>query len=157
VIYVGARDGSIPLKTFGELQLVEDHLSWSPDCGAIAYTSSKSGSWDVWILDTHKGKSVRITTHPAKDQRPYWHPSGKKIFFLSYRSLQPDLWEFNILTGKAKQLTRDDLEENGLTMSRDGNRLAFRATDLEGASDLVFLDVTTRNRITLAARSRNIG
>ena len=60
VIYVGAPDGTMPLRNFADLDLAENHLSWSPDSGAIAYASAQSGSWDIWILDIKGGKSVHI-------------------------------------------------------------------------------------------------
>ncbi|NOZ22844.1 MAG: hypothetical protein GXP25_17340 [Planctomycetes bacterium] len=157
IIYIGAPDGTTPLRHFDDLGLAENHLAWSPDSGAIAYTSAKAGSWDIWVLDIRKGKSIRVTKHPAKDQRPHWHPSGKKILFLSYRSRQPDLWEFNIVTGKTRQLTNDKLEEDDVTLSRSGDCLAFRAVDTEGAASIMFLDAARGAPVELVPRSAELG
>ncbi|MEW6358786.1 MAG: tetratricopeptide repeat protein [Planctomycetota bacterium] len=157
ILYIGAPDGTIPLRRFDDLALAENHLSWSPDSGAIAYTSAKAGGWDIWVLDVRKGQSVRVTHHPAKDCRPHWHPSGKKIFFLSWRSRQPDLWEFDIVTGKARQLTDDALEETDVTLSRTGDCLAFAGVDTEGAASVMFLDVGRGGPVEIVPRSTQLG
>ena len=58
--------------------------SWSPDGRHLAFTSSRSGNWEVHIMDILSG-SVKQLTNSAKREghagSPDWSPNGKQIAY----------------------------------------------------------------------------
>jgi len=56
------------------------HPRFSPDAGRIAFTSDRSGSDDIWILDL---ETDSLTNHTKSDQpvfHPTWAPDGESIY-----------------------------------------------------------------------------
>ncbi|HEY4359755.1 MAG TPA: S41 family peptidase [Bryobacteraceae bacterium] len=58
---------------------------FSPDGTSIAFSSSRAGSYDVYVIPTAGGKPKQLTFHSADDMVVGWSPDGKKIIFQSNR------------------------------------------------------------------------
>ncbi len=56
---------------------------WSPDGRLIAYSSDRSGKFDIWIQQVSGGDPVQITKGPGHHWQPDWSPDGK---YIAYRS-----------------------------------------------------------------------
>jgi Tol biopolymer transport system component len=67
-------------------------LSISPDNKHIAYSCTKSGNNDIYIMPTTGGEPVRVTDHPASDFWPAWSWDGKWLAFLSNRNGEDNIW-----------------------------------------------------------------
>jgi Tol biopolymer transport system component len=59
--------------------------TWSPDGRFIAYSSDRSGNFDIWVQPVGGGNPVQVTHSPAHDWQPDWSPNGKAIIFRSER------------------------------------------------------------------------
>jgi len=59
--------------------------TWSPDGRFIAYTSDRSGNFDIWVQQVGGGNQLQITHSPAHDWQPDWSPDGSNIVFRSER------------------------------------------------------------------------
>ncbi|MEW6127370.1 MAG: winged helix-turn-helix domain-containing protein [Acidobacteriota bacterium] len=64
---------------------LESEPTWSPDGRLIAYTSDRSGNFDIWVQPVGEGNPVRITTSAAHDWQPDWAPEGNRLVFRSER------------------------------------------------------------------------
>jgi serine/threonine protein kinase len=53
---------------------------------AVAGFDSKTGTWDIWLMEVGRGGVSRFTTHPALDDMPIWSPDGSRIAFKSERN-----------------------------------------------------------------------
>ncbi|MEZ4649918.1 MAG: S9 family peptidase [Candidatus Eisenbacteria bacterium] len=53
--------------------------AWSPDGSRVAFLSSRSGSSEIWIMDSDGGEARRLTTLDASISEFVWHPSGRWI------------------------------------------------------------------------------
>src|SRR5262249_60690907 len=64
------------------------HLSpfFAPDDTHILYTSTRHGSYDVFVVSSHGGKPRRLTFDSASDMVTGWSPDGKQVLFASSRS-----------------------------------------------------------------------
>jgi TolB protein len=57
--------------------------SWSPDSTKLAFTSIRTGNWDLWMVDLTTGQTKQLTNHSAADVAPAWSPDGSRLAFLS--------------------------------------------------------------------------
>lgn len=89
----------------------------SPDGKKIVYSSFKSGTHDIWIMDIDGKSSTQLTTHSGHEISPCWSPNGKWIAysrggqigpesFTDYRTMEYwNIWIANIETGEHFQKT----------------------------------------------------
>ena len=71
-------------------------MDWSPDGTRIAYTSDRSGNYDLWVIPAAGGVSTQLTNEPARDIGPSWSPDGRQIAFTSDRTGQDELWVLTV-------------------------------------------------------------
>jgi serine/threonine protein kinase len=77
--------------TFGSPGTYDD-FRLAPDERRIAFASSSSDNRDVWVLDSVRGVTSRLTFDPAIDDPPMWSPDGHRIVWASNRSGAFDLY-----------------------------------------------------------------
>jgi Tol biopolymer transport system component len=109
--------------------------AWSPDGRQIAFTSDRSGNWDVWVIPATGGVATQITFDPTDDGAPCWSPDGAQIVFSSERSGNWDIWAIPATGGAATQITIHPGIDRDPDWSPDGNQVAF-ASDRSGNSDI---------------------
>jgi TolB protein len=102
---------SRPLTTEGREQPVE----WSPDGRQILYTSSRTGTGDVWIVPADSGSPRQLTQEIRNDWGPTFSPDGRWVAFLSDRGGQQDVWIVPAAGGEAIRVTDDAGRESDLT------------------------------------------
>ena len=69
-----------------------DDFRLAPDQRRIVFANSSSGNRDVWILDSVRGVTSRLTFDPAVDDPPMWSPDGLRVVWASNRSGAFDLY-----------------------------------------------------------------
>ena len=52
----------------------------------IAFTSTRDGNEEIYVMDGDGRNQKRVTVNPAKDWLPTWSPDGAKIAFVSNRN-----------------------------------------------------------------------
>lgn len=77
--------------------------AWSPDGTQVAFASTRSGNWELHLVEIATGQEKRLTDHPAADFAPAWSPDGKQIAFLSDRE---GAWAVYILDVKSGQVQK---------------------------------------------------
>jgi serine/threonine protein kinase/tricorn protease-like protein len=76
--------------------------SFSPNADMIAFTSTKSGTRNIWIKQMGEGDAKQITDDEFKNEQPVWSPSGEELAFFSTRGDQPGIWRIPKLGGSPK-------------------------------------------------------
>ena len=64
---------------------LQSEPTWSPDGRFIAYSSDRSGNFDIWVKPVSGGDAMPITNDPAHDWQADWSPDGSQIVFRSER------------------------------------------------------------------------
>jgi TolB protein len=84
------------MKHFGEKPLFTSK---------IVYVSESGQDRDIYIMDYDGFRPMRITYSNALDMLPSWSADNEKILYTSYRNLSPELFMFDIYSGKTQLLS----------------------------------------------------
>lgn len=103
---------------------------WSPDGGRIVFQNIERTKFDVRVCDLGSGRSFWVTNDAVPDLNPVWSPSGRFIYFSSYRGGGINIWRAALLPdgslfGPPQQMTIGAGQDVEIAISRDGKRLAF--------------------------------
>ena len=52
----------------------------------IAFTSTRDGNPEIYVMDADGNNQIRLTNHPEADYQPSWSPDGGRIAFVSNRN-----------------------------------------------------------------------
>lgn len=141
----------------GEPKALTDDLylemspTWSPDGKEIAYSSDKSGTQNIYILNVESGEERQLTSFTNKSVRyADYSPDGDKIAFQDQNGFT---YTIQVETGEVEQVTDEEKtypEDTGPpTWGPEGDTLAFAAlqpySDLyrEGRSQILTVDIET--------------
>jgi len=127
------------------------NLAWSPDGKDLAFTGSKGGVSDLYLMDVAKGTFRQLTNDRYADIQPTFSPDGKTIAFVTDRS---DATSFDRLTFGELQLATLDIASGNVTprvafkrgnhlnpqYSPDAKNLYF-VSDQDGVSDLYRMEL----------------
>jgi eukaryotic-like serine/threonine-protein kinase len=95
--------------------------TWSPDGRFIAYSSDRSGNFDIWVQPVGGGDAVQVTKSPAHDWQPDWSPDGSQIVFRSERE-GGGLFAVPALGGRERKISSFGYFPR---WSPDGSRILF--------------------------------
>jgi dipeptidyl aminopeptidase/acylaminoacyl peptidase len=59
---------------------------WSPDGKRIVFQNKESTKFDVRVVDVQTKRLTWVTNDLFQDLQPVWSPSGRHVYFSSYRS-----------------------------------------------------------------------
>jgi hypothetical protein len=122
-IWIVDRDGRAATE-LGE----GDEPAFSPDGKRIAFSAAgKEGLRQIWVMDTNGGNRVQITNE-FDNYTPVWHPSGRKLIFVSTRAENPDIWVADLDSAKMVQLTNYFGDDADPEFTPDGRYLMFAST-----------------------------
>ncbi len=124
----------------GDARLLVSHPAtegrplWSPDGTRLAFTSTRSGNGDVYVLTLATGDLARITFDDVNDVLDNWSRDGKWIYFSSTSrdvAGMSDVWRVRAEGGTPMQVAADRYAAEYFTApAPDGSTLAITARGL---------------------------
>jgi Tol biopolymer transport system component/DNA-binding winged helix-turn-helix (wHTH) protein len=102
---------------------------YSPDGSRIAFSSTRSGAWEIWLAEADGSNAVRLTFFGGPHIALMgWSPDGRRLAFHGFRSLPEtrfDLFTIPAAGGAPTRVTPDSSDGHTPTYSRDGRWLYF--------------------------------
>ncbi len=86
---LNAENRSLNQLTAGQLYNFEPAYSINNE---IAFSSNRSGDYEIWVMDSSGGNVRQLTYSPGMDSQPSWSPDGENLVFVSNRSGQSALY-----------------------------------------------------------------
>ncbi|WP_033965561.1 MULTISPECIES: S41 family peptidase [unclassified Sphingomonas] len=110
---------------------------YSPDGTRLAFTSTRGGSQNLYVLDLASGAVTRLTYAESAEELDAWSPDGKYLYFASGVAdvgRQADIYRVPASGGTPMQVSREKyLAEFQAAPSPDGTTLAINARGLSGS------------------------
>ena len=142
------------------------NLAWSPDGTQLAFTGSRGGVSDLYLMDAMKGTMRQLTNDRHADIQPTFSPDGSTLAFVTDRS---DATSFERLTFGELHLATIDIASGQVTertafargkhlnpqYSPDGANLYF-VSDQDGVSDLYRMDLASNQIFRITRLSTGI-
>ncbi|MFN0122651.1 MAG: winged helix-turn-helix domain-containing protein [Blastocatellia bacterium] len=114
-----------PLRTIQVTSLagLDAFPSLSPDGNTVAFTSGRSGTFEIYVSQLTPGsREMQITSDGGQNIAPAWSPDGKLIAYCSRE--RGGIWVIPALGGVAKQLSQSGSRPS---WSPDGSSIAFQS------------------------------
>ncbi|MBS0296708.1 MAG: Tol-Pal system protein TolB [Proteobacteria bacterium] len=102
---------------------------FSPDGNRVAFSVTRGGNSDIWLMDLRTRTETRLTVDPGIDTSPSFSPDGRQIVFNSDRSGSPQLYVMNTDGSGVRRLSQGGGRYNTPVWSPTGELIAFTKQD----------------------------
>jgi Tol biopolymer transport system component/DNA-binding winged helix-turn-helix (wHTH) protein len=99
--------------------------NYSPDGTQIAFSSNRSGSFEVWVADADGSNAVQLTSFGTLSGTARWSPDGKRIAFNSFAEGKSDIYLVDPHGGVPRKLELDVGGSELASWSHDGKWIYF--------------------------------
>ncbi len=130
-LYIKAVDGAtVTQVTDGNAN--DAQPVFDPTGQRIAFSSDRSGNWDVWVIDVDGRNATQITNSPMQELHPSWSPDGKQLVYcrISPRDRRGELWIAELGNPGVRKLIGEGMFP---AWSPKGNRIAFQRARARGS------------------------
>jgi uncharacterized protein YjdB len=125
-VRTGRVDSLLPVLADGKVNV---QAVRSPDRTRIAFSSSRGGSFDLFVMDADGANLRRLTHDPGAEGEPAWTPDGARIVYVAAEpGGMPQLMSIGANGSGAVRLTDSEGGHQSPVVSPDGRRIAFVST-----------------------------
>ncbi len=114
---------------------MEGGPQFSPDGTKIAFESTRSGAYEVWMCRSDGSGLVQLTHFNSASGTPRWSPDGRQIVFDSRAAGNADIYVMDTDGGSPRRFTSEPSRETAPSWSRDGRWIYF-VSDRSGTSEV---------------------
>ncbi len=122
-------DAHAPLPGLGHALTgagAEDASPSSARDGRLAFSSARSGTYDIWTSDGDGGNARPLTSDAENDSLPAISPDGSRVAFVSNRGGQRSLWLVSTAGGAPRLVVPANVVDRP-SWSPDGRSLVYAA------------------------------
>ena len=124
-----------PSDRFISSTRMESGPQFSPDGSKIAFESTRSGAYEIWMCRGDGSGVVQLTDFKSSTGTPRWSPDGQRIAFDSRAPGNADIFVVDSDGGSPRRLTSDSSSEVVPSWSHDGRWIYF-ASDRTGKHEV---------------------
>ena len=116
--------------------------AWSPDGTKLAFSSTRDGNPEIYIVNRDGSGLRRLTNSPSIDITPTWSPSGTQIAFTSDRSGSPQIYVVGVDGLGLSKKTSESFCDRPTWSPAPFNEIAYASRSGPGF-DIHVLDLST--------------
>src|SRR5207247_820760 len=124
-LYAAERANLAQLRKIMDDTAVATEPAFSPDGSRIAFTSTRDGQPEIYIMDADGTSPGRLTNSPGADGDAAFTADGQSVVFHSQRTGHRQIFLQPITSSDAVQLTQEPADNSQPTVSPDGETIAF--------------------------------
>ena len=102
----------------------------APTTPKIAFTSTRDGNREIYVMNTDGSQLVNLTQNLAGDLYPTWSPTGEQILFVSDRTGERDLYLMDADGTNVKRVFRKAAHREHPTWAPGGKQIAYEQLEL---------------------------
>jgi Tol biopolymer transport system component len=114
-------------QPFISTTMQDSNPQYSRDGRRIAFTSTRSGTLQIWTADADGSNAVQVTRSVAWNGTPRWSPDGRHLAYDAVEQGKGDIYVIPASGGAARRVTPDDSHEQLPSWSRDGRWIYFES------------------------------
>ena len=119
----------------------------------IAFSSTRDGDSEIYVMESDGSNQVRLTIDPARDYDPSWSPDGERIAFVSNRERGVEqIYVMDSDGGNSMRLT-DDSTHQEPAWSPNGGKIAYVRN--RGGRQIWIMDADGGNQTQLTEVGNN--
>ena len=125
--------------------------------GTIAFTSTRDGNAEVYVIRANGGGLRNLTVSLAQDGEPAWSRDGKQIAFVSARSGNTQIYVMNADGSSVRRVTRRPTGDMAPVWSPDDSKIAFMCTTAipSVVTEICVVDTDGKNERQLTSRAEH--
>src|SRR5438270_394593 len=124
-LYAAERANLAQLRKIMDDTATATEPAFSPDGSRIAFTSTRDGQPEVYVMDADGTNAARLTNSPGLDGDPSFSADGQAVVFHSQRTGHRQIYLQPITSSVAVPLTQEPADNSQPSMSPDGEVIAF--------------------------------
>jgi len=124
-LYAAERANLAQLRKIMDDTAVATEPAFSPDGSRIAFTSTRDGNPEIYVMDADGTNAGRLTNSPGADGDASFAADGQAVVFHSQRTGHRQIFLQPITSSDAVQLTQEPADNSQPTVSPDGETIAF--------------------------------
>jgi len=124
-LYAAERANLAQLRKVMDDTAVATEPAFSPDGSRLAFTSTRDGQAEIYVMDADGTSAARLTNSPGADGDASFTADGQAVVFHSQRTGHRQIFLQPITSSDALQLTQEPADNSQPTMSPDGETIAF--------------------------------
>jgi hypothetical protein len=125
-----------------------DNCRSTPNPEKIAFTSTREGNQEIYVMNADGSNQTRLTNNAALDNDPSFSPDGTRIAFTSNRDGGADIYVMNADGSNQTNLTNNGVVDAQPTFSPDGSKIAFTSTR-DGNTEIYVMNADGSNQTRL--------
>ncbi|TVQ32494.1 MAG: hypothetical protein EA376_05620 [Phycisphaeraceae bacterium] len=105
--------------------------TFSPDGARVAFTSDRTGAWNIYVMNSNGGQAVQLTDDIAAEMHPSWSPDGSRLVYcrLGTTSNRWEVWVLDVANPAVKRFLGYGLFPK---WSPTGDRILFQRSRERG-------------------------
>jgi TolB protein len=144
-IYISDYDGANQrrITTTRHLNI---NPSWSPDARAVAYSSYRNVTPQIFLSLIYQGVLENVTKGVGSNYMPVFSPDGTRIAFVSNRDGNTEIYVMNRDGSNVRRLTNHPAYESTPTWSPNGVQIAF-TSDRSGKAQIYIMNAADGSNV----------
>jgi len=124
-LYAAERSNLAQLRKVMDDTALATEPAFSPDGSRIAFTTTRDGQPEVYLMDADGTSISRLTNSPGLDGDASFTADGQAVVFHSQRTGHRQIFVQTITSSDAVQLTQEPADNSQPSTSPDGELIAF--------------------------------